>query len=86
MIKKDAKSDAKLSGAVFGLYSDAECTKLITQLPATDENGEASVQITKTQDTVYLKEITAPTGYRIKCNCLQRKTGSQQNSNCDCSG
>ena len=53
VIKKDAKSDAKLSGAVFGLYSDVECTKLITQLPATDENGEASVQITKTQDTVW---------------------------------
>lgn len=36
VIKKDAKADAKLSGAVFGLYSDANCTKLITKLPATD--------------------------------------------------
>ena len=73
VIKKDAKSDAKLSGAVFGLYSDAECTKLITQLPATDENGEASVQITKTQDTVYLKEITAPSGYRINATAYNVK-------------
>lgn len=63
VIKKDAKADAKLAGAVFGLYSDANCTNLITKLPATDANGEASVQIIKTQNTVYLKEITAPTGY-----------------------
>ena len=73
VIKKDAKSDAKLSGAVFGLYSDVECKKLITQLPATDENGEASVQITKTQDTVYLKEITAPSGYRINATAYNVK-------------
>lgn len=33
----------------------ANCTKLITKLPATDANGESSVQIIKTQDTVYLK-------------------------------
>ena len=58
---------------MFGLYSDAECTKLITQLPATDENGEASVQITKTQDTVYLKEITAPSGYRINATAYNVK-------------
>ena len=38
VIKKDAKANAKLAGAVFGLYSDANCTKLITKLPATDAN------------------------------------------------
>ena len=37
VIKRDAKADAKLAGAVFGLYSDANCTNLITKLPATDE-------------------------------------------------
>ena len=58
---------------MFGLYSDAECTKLITKLPATDENGEASVQITKTQDTVYQKEITAPSGYRINATAYNVK-------------
>ena len=73
VIKKDAKADAKLAGAVFGLYSDANCTKLITKLPATDANGEASVQIIKTQDTIYLKEITAPTGYRINATAYNVK-------------
>ena len=42
---------------VFGVYSDEACTKLITQMPATDKNGKSSVTIIKTQDTVYLKEI-----------------------------
>lgn len=58
---------------MFGLYSDTNCTKLITKLPATDANGEASVQIIKTQDTVYLKEITAPTGYRINATAYNVK-------------
>ena len=49
----------------FGIYSDKNCTKLITQMPATDKNGSSVAEIIKTQDTVYLKEITAPTGYRL---------------------
>ena len=35
---------------VFGVYSDEACTKLITQMPATDKNGKSSVTIIKTQD------------------------------------
>lgn len=66
VIKVDSKhSDAKLAGAVFGIYSDKDCTKLITQMPATDKNGSSVAEIIKTQNTVYLKEITAPTGYRL---------------------
>lgn len=66
VIKVDSDhSDAKLAGAVFGIYSDKDCTKLITQMPATDKNGSSVAEIIKTQDTVYLKEITAPTGYRL---------------------
>ena len=66
VIKVDSNhSDAKLAGAVFGIYSDKDCTKLITQMPATDQNGSSVAEIIKTQDTVYLKEITAPTGYRL---------------------
>ena len=34
-------------------------------MPATDKNGKSSVTIIKTQDTVYLKEITAPQGYVV---------------------
>ncbi|MCD7745863.1 MAG: peptidase [Lachnospiraceae bacterium] len=66
VVKVDsANSKHKLSGAVFGIYSDEECTELIEKMPATDENGVSEVEFIKTQDTVYLKEITAPAGYRI---------------------
>ena len=34
-------------------------------MPETDENGSSFVEFTKTQETVYLREITAPTGYRL---------------------
>ena len=66
IIKVDSRHEnAKLSGAVFGIYSDPDCTKLITEMPATDENGSSIAEIVKTQDTVYLKEIQAPEGYRL---------------------
>ena len=42
---------------------DKDCTDLIMEMPATDKNGVSSVTIEKTQDTVYLKEISAPQGY-----------------------
>lgn len=63
IVKKDRTSNAAIAGAVYGLYSDAACTNLITKMPATDQSGRSSVTITKTQDTVYLKEISVPTGY-----------------------
>ncbi len=64
VIKVDSSTSAKLSGAVFGLYRDEACTDLITTMPATDANGASEVEIARTQNTVYLKEITAPAGYR----------------------
>ena len=63
--KVDSKvADAKLAGAVFGIYKDKACTQLITKMPKTDAKGYAEAEIVKTQDMVYLKEITAPKGYR----------------------
>ena len=74
VVKVDSKkTDAKLSGAVFGIYSDKDCTQLITKMPATDQNGASTAEIIKTQDTVYLKEITAPTGYRINTTAYNVK-------------
>ncbi len=64
VIKVDSATSAKLSGAVFGLYRDEACTDLLTTMPATDANGASEVEIAMTQSTVYLKEITAPAGYR----------------------
>ena len=63
IIKKDKGSNALLAGAVYGIYADEACTKLIKKMPATNAKGESEVKITKTQDTVYLREISAPSGY-----------------------
>lgn len=77
--KVDAKQeDATLSGAVFGIYKDKACSQLLVKMPATDENGESQVEIIKIQDVVYLKEITAPKGYRINSSAYNVKLVANQ--------
>ena len=71
VIKVDSIANAKLSGAVFGIYRDEACTDLITRMPATDANGASEAEIVMTQDTVYLKEITAPVGYRYNATAYR---------------
>lgn len=66
--KKDGDTGKNLAGAVYGVYSDNACTKLIAKMPPTDSNGSSRVTLTKTQDTVYLKEITAPEGYVVQAS------------------
>ena len=80
IVKKDDTADVNLAGAVFGVYSDESCTKLITQMPATDKNGKSSVTIIKTQDTVYLKEITAPQGYVVNATATNVKLVASKTS------
>lgn len=63
IIKKDKGSNALFAGAVYGIYADEACTKLIKKMPATNAKGESEAKITKTQDTVYLREISGPSGY-----------------------
>ena len=50
---------------MYGIYSDAACTKLIAEMPETDQNGASQLTMEKTQEVVYLKEISVPTGYQI---------------------
>ena len=80
IVKKDDAADVNLAGAVFGVYSDQACTNLITQMPATDKNGKSSVTIVKTQDTVYLKEITAPQGYVVNASATNVKLVASKTS------
>lgn len=63
IVKKDAGSNAKVAGAVYGIYSDEAGKNLIAKMPATDADGASSITIEKTQNTVYLKEISVPNGY-----------------------
>ena len=65
IVKKDQDTGNALAGAVYGIYSDAACTKLIAEMPATDQNGASQLTMEKTQEVVYLKEISVPTGYQI---------------------
>lgn len=73
VMKKDNVTNVNLAGAVFGIYSDKECTKLITEMPATNEKGETQVEIPKTQETVYLKEISVPNGYKLNTEAFNVK-------------
>lgn len=65
VIKEDAQSSVKLAGAVFGIYRDKACTDLILEMPPTDEKGATKAELERTQDTVYIKEKTAPKGYKL---------------------
>ena len=42
-------------------------------MPATDSNGTSEVEIPKTQDTVYLKEISVPEGYKLNTESFNVK-------------
>lgn len=70
---------APLSGAVFDIYADEECTDLILQTPPTDENGRTEVIYPNNWVFVYVKESVAPPGYRRKQDALllHMKTGDR---------
>ena len=71
--KKDKNSKVNLSGAVFGIYADSACKNLLVQMPTTDSNGTSEVELPKTQDTVYLKEISVPEGYKLNTESFNVK-------------
>ena len=83
IVKRDAETSNALEGAVYGIYSDEACTKLIKEMPATDAKGASKVTFDKTQEVVYLKEISAPTGYLIdtKAQNVTLKIGSTTSKN-----
>lgn len=60
--KKDSETGALLKGAVYGLYSDKACTKLLEKL-TTDDKGYAESSKSYKPSAMYLKEITPPENY-----------------------
>ena len=64
-LKKVDGTDANkvLAGAVFGIYEDEACTKLVDEI-TTNENGYA-VSTAVAKGTYYVKELVAPTGYKL---------------------
>lgn len=62
-IHKMNKSGQGVPGAVYGLYSDENATALVSQL-TTDTAGKGTFDYAaKVNQTYYIKEISAPTGY-----------------------
>ena len=80
VIKTDAQTQVNLSGAVFGVYTDKNCTELLTKMPATDEKGASEVEVIKTQDTLYLKEISVPSGYQLNTTAFKVKLEAAKTS------
>ena len=65
LVKADADNpDVQLSGAVIGVYSDEACTNQIATM-TTGEDGSAGCALTRDYERIYLKELTAPAGYRL---------------------
>ena len=62
LVKKN-ESDSLLDGALFGIYSDAQCTQLIES--KTTENGIVEFNNLKNLERYYFKEISAPKGYEL---------------------
>lgn len=79
--KTENGTSNKLSGAVFGLYSDAEATTLIEQ-KTTNGNGSCSFDNLE-KGTYYVKEITAPTGYQLNKQVYKFLVGVKEDENSD---
>lgn len=65
LMKKDVNTQNPLSGAVYGIYTDKKCENLLMTMSATGTDGKAvSDYFDAALKTVYVKEVTAPTGYK----------------------
>lgn len=61
LVKTDKSTGKKLAGAVYGIYSNKDCTNLV-QTMTTDENGYAKSSAL-IPGAYYVKETNAPNGY-----------------------
>ena len=59
----EGNGNYSIAGATYGVFSDKDCTKQLATL-TTDENGNTDVVEVKA-GTVYIKELSAPTGYKV---------------------
>lgn len=57
----------QIGGAVYGIYSDAACTKLVSMVSI--DSGVAKVTLPKNK--YYVKEITAPSGYQLSSEIVE---------------
>lgn len=73
-IKKTDMSGNALAGATFGIYYDASCQVLLDQFTTTADEWtykDVSGIVTANNQTLYLKEISAPPGYMANTKVYQ---------------
>lgn len=64
--KTEEGSETPVEGAVYGLFSDAQCLNLMYQFPKTDADGIAVLaEKIPCNEQYYVKEIEAPSGYEL---------------------
>ncbi|MCZ1137017.1 SrtB-anchored collagen-binding adhesin [Clostridioides difficile] len=59
----DSNGNYSIAGATYGVFSDKECKEQLATL-TTDSNGNTETVEVKA-GTVYIKELSAPTGYKV---------------------
>jgi LPXTG-motif cell wall-anchored protein len=59
----DGNGNYSIAGATYGVFSDKDCTNQLATL-TTDSNGDTETVEVKA-GTVYIKELSAPTGYKV---------------------
>ena len=75
----DGNSNYSLDGAVYGIYSDADCTKLVEELTLKLDGDSASATSSLLdKGTYYVKEITAPKGYELSSEVYKADTKTNQ--------
>lgn len=77
LYKVDSANGSPLEGAEFGLYSDEKCTSLIKS-DVSEMDDDKAVVFFKVDagDTYYIKEISAPSGYRLSGKVFRAEVSS----------
>lgn len=75
----DNNSNYTLEGAVFGIYSDSDCTDEVDTI-TTDSNGYGISGALST-GTYYVKEKSAPTGYAVNTSSFDAVVSSSNTTN-----
>lgn len=65
-------SSKKVEGAVYGIYTDKSCSRLVSRMPATDEKGYSESELlpvyekdSTTKVSYWVKEISVPGKYEV---------------------
>ena len=70
----DGNPNYSLSGAVYGIYLDEECSKLYKQITTLDDGSSDAVPVNL--GTYWIKEISAPKGFRKNAGAQKVTVGS----------